>query len=178
MGPAGEPVAAGLTGLGTARPSTVAAVPIRRLCLCLSADRPASRSVRRSGALALLAGTVLLAGCQSQSAINREPHTGATTASASGGVQDVVITTDQRYRFYPSTITVHPGKVRITLKHTGTGAPHDWSLNGFPADYVPLVSPGQSRSVEFVAPSPGTYKFVCTIHVAQGQTGTLVVLPS
>jgi len=123
----------------------------------------------------LLAGS-LLSGCQTESAVNREPHTGATTASASGGVQDVQITTDQRYRFSPSTITVHPGRVRITLKHVGTGAPHDWSLQGFPADYVALVSPGESRSVEFVAPSPGTYKFICTIHVQQGQTGTLVVL--
>jgi plastocyanin len=126
---------------------------------------------------ALLAGS-LLAGCQTQSAINREPHTGATTASVSDGLQDVVITTDQRYRFSPSTITVHPGRVRITLKHVGTGAPHDWSLQGFPADYVGMVSAGETRSVEFVAPSPGTYRFVCTIHVQQGQTGTLVVLPN
>lgn len=137
-----------------------------------------SRLAADAAAATLLAGSLVLAGCQSQSAINREPHAGATTASASGGVQDVVITTDQRYRFAPSTITVHPGRVRITLKHVGTGAPHDWSLQGFPADYVPLVSAGQTRSVEFVAPAPGTYKFLCTIHVAQGQTGTLVVLPN
>jgi len=142
-------------------------VPIR-LPLRLAADVAAT---------ALLAGS-LLAGCQTQAAVNREPRTGATTASVSDGMQDVVITTDQRYRFSPSTITVHPGRVRITLKHVGTGAPHDWSLQGFPADYVALVSPGETRSVEFVAPSPGTYKFVCTIHVQQGQTGTLVVLPN
>lgn len=119
---------------------------------------------------------MLLAGCQTQSPINREPHAGSTTAALSDGVQEVVITTDQSYRFSPSTITVHRGKVRITLKHVGTGAPHDWSLQGFAADYVPLVSAGQTKSVEFLAPGPGTYKFVCTIHVAQGQTGTLVVL--
>jgi plastocyanin len=123
-----------------------------------------------------VAVAMLLAGCQSQSAINREPHPGSTTASVTAGVQDVVITTDQSYRFKPSSITVHPGKVRITLKHVGTGAPHDWSLQGFPADYVPLISAGQTKSVEFTAPGPGTYKFVCTIHVKQGQTGTLVVL--
>ena len=125
-----------------------------------------------------VAVSLLLAGCQTQSAINREPRTGSTTASATNGVQDVLITTDQRYRFMPSTITVHPGKVRITLKHVGTGAPHDWSLEDFPADYVPLVSAGQTKSVEFIAPAPGTYRFVCTIHVPQGQTGTLVVLPN
>lgn len=122
--------------------------------------------------------SLLLAGCQTESAINREPHVGSTTVAATAGVQDVVITTDQHYRFTPTTITVHPGKVRITLKHVGTGAPHDWSLVDFPADYVPLVSAGQTKSVEFTAPAPGTYKFVCTIHVPQGQTGTLVVLPT
>lgn len=126
----------------------------------------------------LLLACTLLAGCQTQSAINREPHEGSTTASATDGVQQVTITTDQHYRFTPSVITVHPGKVKITLSHTGTGAPHDWSLNGFPADNVPLVTPGESKSVEFTAPSPGRYTFVCTIHVAQGQTGTLVVLPN
>ena len=123
-------------------------------------------------------GALLLAGCQTQSSINQEPHSGSTTASMTAGVQDVEITTDQSYRFKPSTITVHPGKVRITLKHVGTGAPHDWSLQGLPAAYVPLVNPGQSKAIEFTAPSPGTYTFVCTIHIAQGQTGTLVVLPS
>lgn len=125
----------------------------------------------------LAAVAVLLAGCQTQSAINREPQTGNVTASAAAGVQTVTITTDQGYRFNPSTITVHPGQVKIVLQHTGTGAPHDWSLLGLPADNVALVSPGQTKSVQFTAPSPGTYKFVCTIHVAQGQTGTLIVLP-
>lgn len=127
---------------------------------------------------AAVAAAVLLTGCQTESSINRNPHEGSTTASSESGVQQVTITTDQTYRFYPSTITVHPGKVKITLKHTGTGAPHDWSLQGFPADYVPLLDPGQSRSVEFTAPAPGTYTFVCTIHVNQGQTGKLVVLGS
>jgi plastocyanin len=126
----------------------------------------------------LVSAVVLLAGCQTQSAINREPQTGSVTASATAGVQTVTITTDQGYRFNPSTITVHPGLVKIVLQHTGTGAPHDWSLMGFPADNVALVSPGQTKSVQFTAPSPGTYKFVCTIHVAQGQTGTLIVLPN
>jgi len=120
----------------------------------------------------------LLTGCQSQSAINREPHTGSSTAALADGLQQVTITTDQSYRFSPSTITVHPGKVRIVLRHTGSGAPHDWQLLNFPADYVPLVTPGQQKSVEFTAPAPGKYTFVCTIHVAQGQTGTLIVLPS
>jgi plastocyanin len=132
--------------------------------------------IRTLTAVLLMAGT--LAGCQSQSAINREPHTGSSTAAAVNGVQQITITTDQSYRFSPSTITVHPGKVQIVLRHLGTGAPHDWQLMGFPDDYVPLVTPGQQKSIEFTAPAPGKYTFICTIHVAQGQTGTLIVLPS
>ena len=125
--------------------------------------------------LLLVAG--LLAGCQSQSAINREPHSGSSTAATVDGEQQVTITTDQSYRFSPSTITVRPGKVRIVLRHIGSGAPHDWQLIGFPDAFVPLVTPGQQKSVEFTAPATGKYTFICTIHVAQGQTGTLIVLP-
>ena len=132
--------------------------------------------IRPLTGLLLVAG--MLAGCQSQSAINREPHTGSSTAVLADGVQQVTVTSDQSYRFDPSTITVHPGQVRIVLRHTGTGAPHNWSLVGFPDAFAPLVSPGQQSSTEFTAPAPGKYTFVCTIHVAQGQTGTLIVLAS
>ncbi len=130
--------------------------------------------------MALIIGAVLLlSGCQDQSPINRNPHSGATTASVTDGVQEVLITTGDNYRFTPSNITVHPGKVRITVEHKGTGAPHNWQLQGFPAAYdVALISGGQRKSVEFEAPAPGTYTFVCSIHIKQGQTGTLVVLGS
>lgn len=152
-------------GPGTPAPSTVPGVSTR---------------VRVPAAVAVggaLAAVLLLSGCQTKSAINQEPQTGSTTAAVVNGVQDVVLTTDQKYRFKPSTITVHPGKVRITLKNIGTGAPHDWQLQGFPAAYdVPLAQAGQTRSIEFTAPAAGTYQFVCSIHIKQGQTGTLVVL--
>jgi plastocyanin len=127
----------------------------------------------------LAAAIFVLAGCQTQSPINREPQTGASTASAVDGVQNVVLVTDLKYRFTPSTVTVHPGKVRITVRNVGKGgAPHDWQLQSFPADYVPLTQGGEAKSIEFTAPAPGTYTFICTIHVNQGQTGTLVVLPN
>jgi plastocyanin len=119
-----------------------------------------------------------LTACQRQSSINRNPHNGAITATLQNGIQTVVITTGDDYRFHPSMITVHPGKVRITLEHKGNGAPHNWQLQGLPTASVPLLSAGQSKSVEFTAPAPGTYTFSCSIHLKQGQTGTLVVLPS
>jgi plastocyanin len=133
----------------------------------------------RSRALAgvvVLAATVTVSACSNtEPAVNRRPLTGTATATPVGGVQQVTIKAGDEYRFNPSTIIVHPGKVRIVLVHTGTGAPHDWQLSGFPADFVPLTPGGQRRSAEFVAPSPGRYQFVCTIHARQGQRGTMIV---
>jgi plastocyanin len=119
-----------------------------------------------------------LAGCSNRSAnVNRRPQSGSTTVAATGGVQQVTIQADDKYRFTPDTITIHPGKVQITLINTGRGAPHDFSVTGIPADFVPLASAGQTMTATFTAPAPGRYQFVCTIHVAQGQTGTMIVLP-
>lgn len=133
----------------------------------------------RAAALAIaLALTAGLAGCSNREASpNREGHPGSASASTVGGVQQVTITVDSSFRFHPSTVTVHQGTVKITLVHEGSGAPHDLSVTGFPSDYVPLASAGATTSATFTTPSPGSYRFVCTIHQAQGMTGTLVVLP-
>jgi plastocyanin len=130
--------------------------------------------------LAAVLMLVVLAGCAScsnqQASINRRPQiSGSATASAVNGVQQVTIYVNDTYRFSPDTITVHSGQVRVTLVHQGTGAPHDLEVVGFPGDFVPLVNPGGTSSATFTAPAPGTYKFICTIHQAQGQTGTLIV---
>jgi plastocyanin len=131
------------------------------------------RTVAVAGCVAML-----LAGCSNRTAnVNRRPQSGASTAAVAGnGVQQVTIKADDEYRFTPDTITVHPGQVKITLINTGRGAPHDFSVTGFPADFVPLASAGQTMTATFTAPAPGRYQFVCTIHVTQGQTGTLIVL--
>ena len=128
------------------------------------------------GAL-LLAIVLACAGCASQPAVASGPHTGSATASEVAGVQQVTVTVADNYRFDPSTITVHQGTVKVILVHKGTGAPHDFSVVGFPGDQTPLATHGQTVSTTFTTPSPGTYKFVCTIHVAQGQVGQLIVLP-
>lgn len=112
--------------------------------------------------------------------VNRRPHTGTATATIGpDGVQQVTIEATDTFRFVPSTFYVHPGKVRVTLVHVGTQAPHDWQVTKYPSDYVPLLhGQGQQASTTFIAPSPGRYQYVCTIHASKGQTGTMVVLPS
>jgi plastocyanin len=130
---------------------------------------------RRAGLLAA-GGMIILTACSNtQSPVNRRPYSGSALASVVNGVQQVTIDVGDDFRFHPSTITVHPGRVQIVLKHTGTGAPHDWQVTDFPADFVPLTNSGQTRTGTFIAPAPGRYEFECTIHLRQGQRGTLIV---
>ena len=139
-----------------------------------------SRTLGRAGAAAaiVVVCTVSVAGCSNgQPAANKAPHTGSVTASTVDGIQQVTVhATD--FRFSPSTITVHPGKVTIILVNDGGGAPHDLQVVKDPSDDVPLTQNGQTKQTTFIAPAPGRYQFVCTLHTKQGMIGTLVVLPS
>jgi plastocyanin len=129
----------------------------------------------------MLAATVL-AGCSNnQAPVNKRGHTGTGTASAgAGGVQTVVVTSGVDLRFHPSTIVVHPGRVRIVLDNTskpGAGPPHDLQFGDLPGASIGTTIAGQEQAVTFTAPAPGTYSFICTIHAAQNQTGKLIVRP-
>ena len=122
----------------------------------------------------------MVAGCSNtQSSVNRTPQSGVVTASEVNGIQQVTIEANGLDRFVPSTVYVHAGReVKVTLVRTGAGAPHDWQLTGFPGIAIPLeTAQGESLSTTFMPPSPGRYQFICSIHLKQGQTGTLVVLP-
>ena len=130
---------------------------------------------RASVVVALL----VLAACSNrESPTNKRPHSGTGTASAVAGVQQITVTVDVDLRFHPSTLVVHQGEVRIVLVNTskpGAGPPHNVIFSGLPAADVPLAVAGQTQSVTFTAPAPGTYNFVCSIHARQGETGKLVV---
>jgi plastocyanin len=141
---------------------------------------PLARPVRAPVTAAALAALALAtAGCSNtQSPADKAPHTGSATASTVDGVQQVTVhATD--FRFTPSTITVHPGKVRIILINDGSGAPHNLQVSKYTdKDYVPDAQAGQTTERTFTAPAPGRYQFVCSFHIKQGMTGTLVVLPN
>ena len=128
--------------------------------------------------MALLAATAL-AGCSNrQAAVNKRPQDGTGVATDVGGVQQIEVRSGVDLRFHPSTLVVHPGRVRIVLVNTsqpGAGPPHDLQLTNLPGVDVPLTAAGHTQSVTFTAPAPGTYSFVCSIHAAQGQSGKLIV---
>jgi len=139
-------------------------------------DACGGRAVRVAAVLIL---AVVIAACTNrQASPNRRGHPGSSTAAMVNGVQQVTLTVNDTFRFDPSRVVVHPGTVKITLVHKGSGAPHDFALNGFPADQTGLVNAGGTTSTTFTTPSAGTYAFECTLHVTQGMTGTLVVLPN
>jgi plastocyanin len=144
----------------------------------MTSSGPAAGLARTMAGLAVAVVVAMsAAGCtNTEAGVNRRPHSGSASATVVNGMQQVTVEATDTYRFDPSTIVVHPGRVRIVLVNTGHGAPHTWSLTGFPADFVPLTPAGQTQAATFVAPAPGTYTFVCTIHVRQGQTGQLIVV--
>ena len=60
-------------------------------------------------------------------------------------MQEITLDVGVTDRFQPSTFVVHPGMVRVVLKYVGTGAPHNFQVVAFPADFVPLTSDGQTE---------------------------------
>jgi plastocyanin len=136
----------------------------------------------RSGAVRLAVGSVLLvaltgcgdAGNPAARQKSRQPDT-VTLTPGPDGVQSVEVDAGDDYRFHPSRIDAHPGPVQVTLKHVGSGAPHTWHAPGLPGASVPLTNAGQTNAARFTVGRPGDYRFVCSIHEAQGQVGRLVV---
>lgn len=141
--------------------------------------RPAVSPARSAGVVALVALALGASACTNRdSAVQKHPHTGSGSASSVPGGEEVTVRAGSDLRFHPSRLTVGPGRLRVVLDNTekpGQGAPHNLQVGGVPSAVVPLTTAGQQSSITFTAPAPGTYRFVCTIHEAQGQTGTLVV---
>jgi plastocyanin len=139
---------------------------------------------------ALLAGGVLVAtvltGCggsgqtlEQETAPSSGPAPGAVT-TAPDGVQEVTLQTQDDYAFTPSTFTVAPGQVRLTVVNVAEQMTHNFRFtpDDGPAPIgpeIPLLTPGESRTVEFTVTAPGTYGFECSFHTQLQQYGTMTV---
>ena len=125
----------------------------------------------------VVVGCVLLSACSNREMKRPPPHgpTETTVRPGPDGVQAVDISVCDDYRFSPSLVNVQVGRIRLTLRHIGKGAPHNWQAPQLPGASVPLTTAGQSNSVRFTIGRPGDYRFLCSIHEAQGQVGRLVV---
>lgn len=110
----------------------------------------------------VLLGATLAVGC-APAAVPQSPAAGLErTISASSTV------------FIPSVLRVPPDTpISVTFRNN-SGEPHTFIfLSPVSAGTDESVAPGQSRTVEFTAPGPGEYTFVCNVH--EGMTGTLRV---
>lgn len=117
-----------------------------------------------------------VAACSSGDSQPDAASASSAATAAAAGVQLVTLHVTDRLRFTPDIISVHPGKVRVTLVDDGS-YPHNFSI---PSLHVtsPTVSgnPGQtSATTTLNLTKPGSYEFVCTFHASAGMHGEIVV---
>jgi plastocyanin len=140
------------------------------------------RSVGRFvGSLALVAALAACGGggTSAATAASTVPGAGKVT-TASDGVQQVTIQTQDNYVFSPARFTVAPGKVRLTVVNAATQFTHAFrfSAGNGPepiAAQIPVLAPGEQKTVDFSVQKPGDYRFECSFHTQLGQFGTMTV---
>ncbi|MGY1694828.1 MULTISPECIES: plastocyanin/azurin family copper-binding protein [unclassified Geodermatophilus] len=131
------------------------------------------------------AAAVLLAGCGSgdggsaAATPSADPSLGTVTL-AEDGVQEVTIETPDDYVFVPDAFAVDPGRVRLTVTSTAEQMTHNLRFrpDAGPEEIteeIPLLAPGESRTIEFEVTAPGEHPFDCTFHVQLGQSGVMTV---
>ena len=139
------------------------------------------RRIARAGIIMIAAGCVLTAGCQRrQVAAPVAPARTITATPGADGVQAVTVVEagPGQYRFVPDTVNAAVGRIRITFRNTGN-TPHNLTFTdlmyGGKRVAVPTLRGGAEETIDFAVSTPGQYGFVCSIHQALGQTGTLNV---
>jgi plastocyanin len=138
-------------------------------------------------AAVVAAAVVLLSGCgggggtvgQEAAASSSGPAPGTVT-TAPDGVQEVTLRTQDDYVFTPDAFTVAPGQVRLTVVNAARQTTHNFRFT--PGEgpepirsEIPLLAPGESRTIDFTATAPGRYGFECSFHTQLGQFGSMTV---
>lgn len=134
--------------------------------------------VGRAAAVATLSGVLVVGvtGCGFIGAHDSSTHGADSAATASpgpGGEQQITVTGNQQMSFTPNVIKAHTGKLKITLKVTGT-TPHDLKVTKLHVN-TGMVRKGKPVSIEVTLSHTGQYDFVCTYHRKQGMTGVIKV---
>ena len=98
------------------------------------------------------------------------------SASPAGDATPLTIgtRTGSELEFEPDEVSVPAGvRVSVTFENHAS-LPHNLTFSA-PINVAtgPVVDPGASETIEFEAPAPGDYTFMCTIH--PGMEGTLTV---
>ncbi|MBI4148949.1 cupredoxin domain-containing protein [Candidatus Woesearchaeota archaeon] len=102
------------------------------------------------------------------------PPTATPSSSSDSAVREFTMTA-KKWEFNPATIIVNAGET-VRLSITSLDVAHGFSLPDFNVNS--RIEPGQATVVEFVADTPGTYTFFCSVYCGSGHSsmkGTLVV---
>jgi glucose/arabinose dehydrogenase/plastocyanin len=125
------------------------------------------------------AGAVYRIGPADQVGGEEPAPTGPAPTGTAGAGETVQVTigtdTGTELVFDPTTATVPAGSsVELTFENRSTSTPHNLTF-GEPINEATatVVDAGASEVLEFTAPDPGDYQFVCTLH--PGMEGTLTV---
>ena len=113
------------------------------------------------------AAPLLLAACSSSS----RPASHTISATVEGGRQTVRLVGTAGNAWSPNAVSAAAGDLTVTMLVPG-GTPHDFQIEAVAGSKMGLISRGESRSLT-VHLTPGTYRFVCTIH--SGMDGKIVV---
>ena len=156
----------------------------------MSTAAPRAAGARRGGRSAGLLVALLLALVALSACNNQEPTLPQATRTTGGdvgavrtagdGAQEITLETGDDYVFTPDTFTVAPGQVRVTVRNDADQLTHNFMFTAGKgpaeiAEQIPVLAPGESKTVEFTVTTPGDYPFECTFHVALGQVGTMTV---
>lgn len=143
---------------------------------------------RRSALAGLLVLT--LSACGSGDGASEQDASSPVATAAPGvvalgadGVQELTIQVSDDYAFIPTTITVAPGPVRLTVQSAADELTHAFRFTPGAnpqeiTEEVSVLGPGHSETVAFEVSTPGDYLFECSFHIGMGHTGVMTVTPN
>ena len=73
-----------------------------------------------------------------------------------------------QFAFSPDTLTVNVGDT-VVINLTSSDVPHGFSLSDFGISET--ITPGKTKTVEFVADQAGTFSFTCSVVCGAGHSG-------
>jgi plastocyanin len=141
--------------------------------------------IRALGALTLLIGSSLAAGCGTSGSSGTSSALTAVANSPDAATTILMISDGDTRKFEPATLTV-PRGTTVTWRHA-SGSGHTATLDqgkvkdaskvGMPAGAQAWASGNLSdgRTWTYTFEVPGTYRYVCLPHEDRGMIGTVVV---
>jgi plastocyanin len=108
--------------------------------------------------------------------VSPTPATSPATSPAAAGQVKPFTVAASNFRFTPAEMRVKAGDtVRITLTNSST-MPHDLKMDALGVA-TKIIQPGQTDTIEFVAPKAGSYDYYCSVgnHRQMGMVGKLIV---